>query len=221
MLDVACGTGIVGRIVRERCGASARIVGVDVNHDMIVKARSIAPDIEWLEGNAQQLPVKSGNFDVVLCQEGLQFFRDRVQAVKEMRRALTAGGRLAVSTWRPIEECPFFHVLQKQAVAQFGPIEDRRFSFGDDEAISRLLDEAGFQEINSTIVTLRERVSDPRTFIEMNLGATVDALDEMDAGERKRAIDRFEMAATETFARFSDGRGLVHPVSANVVTAVA
>src|SRR5262245_3011729 len=71
VLDVACGTGIVARLLRERLG-TAVVTGVDYQPGMIAVARSAAPDIEWYEGDAAALPFGSGAFDLVLCQQGLQ-----------------------------------------------------------------------------------------------------------------------------------------------------
>lgn len=56
VLDVACGTGIVGRLASERVGPTGRVVGVDLSPGMLAMARAVAPSIEWREGNAVALP---------------------------------------------------------------------------------------------------------------------------------------------------------------------
>jgi SAM-dependent methyltransferase len=61
VLDVACGTGIVARLARERLGADSRITGVDINSEMIAVARSIEPDISWHRGNALELPFEKAS----------------------------------------------------------------------------------------------------------------------------------------------------------------
>lgn len=70
---------------------------------MIAVARSLAPAagaaIEWHEASAHALPFRDSHFDVVLCQQGLQFFLDKALALREMRRVLRHGGRLALSVW--------------------------------------------------------------------------------------------------------------------------
>ena len=119
VLDVGCGTGIVARLVRERCGPATRITGIDLNPDMIAVARSIAPEIAWHQGDALQLPFPDATFDLVLCQQGLQFFRDRAAAAREMRRVLSDGGRVALSTWRPMAENPLFCELHRLATERF------------------------------------------------------------------------------------------------------
>ena len=59
VLDVACGTGLVGRIAAQRVGPAGQVVGVDLNPGMIAVARSLpAPTgapVEWLEGSALDL----------------------------------------------------------------------------------------------------------------------------------------------------------------------
>ena len=57
LLDVACGTGIVARVARERMGQAARIVGVDASAPMLAVARGVDSTIDWREGNAMTLPV--------------------------------------------------------------------------------------------------------------------------------------------------------------------
>src|SRR5690349_7068610 len=102
VLDVACGTGIVARRARARLGAAGTVVGVDINPGMLAIARRVAPDVEWREGSASALPLQPNErFDVVTCQQGLQFVPDRGAAVHEFRRALAPTGRVAISTWRP------------------------------------------------------------------------------------------------------------------------
>src|SRR5262245_55858244 len=76
VLDVACGTGIAARVARERLGAEARIVGVDVAPAMLAVARTADPTIDWREGDAAALPV-SEQFTVLTCHQGLQFMPDK------------------------------------------------------------------------------------------------------------------------------------------------
>lgn len=152
VLDVACGTGIVARLAREK--GVGRIVGVDMSAGMLGVARTVAPDIDWREGDATKLPLKAGeSFEVVGCHQGLQFFRDKPAAIAEMRRALAPAGRLAVATWRPIEDVPAMNDLRRVAVAHLGEYFDVRHGFGDADALRGLLSGAGFGDIQIATVT--------------------------------------------------------------------
>ncbi|HUS32779.1 MAG TPA: methyltransferase domain-containing protein [Kofleriaceae bacterium] len=156
ILDLGCGTGIVARVLRERLGGAARLTGLDVNAEMLAKARSIAPEIEWIEGNAAALPFADRSFEVVLAQQVLQFVPDRLQALGEIRRVLVPGGRLIASTWRPREHQPLFGALGAVAEKHLGAGNDKRWTL-DGDALSTLLASAGFTDIQLDTASLEER----------------------------------------------------------------
>ncbi len=59
--------------------------------------------VEWHHGEAGSLPFADASFDVCLCQQGLQFFPDKLGALNEMCRVLVDGGRGLVSVVRSLE----------------------------------------------------------------------------------------------------------------------
>jgi len=90
-LDVACGTGIVARLAQERVGTRGRVAAVDLSAPMLEVARDLSPAIDWREGDAAALPLREGEtFDVVFCQQGLQFFGDRADV--ELARLVSEAG---------------------------------------------------------------------------------------------------------------------------------
>jgi ubiquinone/menaquinone biosynthesis C-methylase UbiE len=105
VLDVATGPGTVARSAAKRIGPGGRVVATDISRPMLDVASSklSSPDsapITYIESPAAPLGVDSAAFDFVLCQQGLQFFPDRLAALSEMRRALKpGGGQLAIATW--------------------------------------------------------------------------------------------------------------------------
>jgi ubiquinone/menaquinone biosynthesis C-methylase UbiE len=163
ILDVACGTGVVARLAAERVRADGRVAGLDLNPGMLAVARSVASPrpIDWREGSAVALPFEDGAFDLVLCQQGLQFFPDRPAALREMHRVLTPGGRLGLATWRPIQHSPGFAVLAEALGRHVGPeaaaLMQAPFSLGDAEELRALVGGAGFRdvEIRPAAKTLR------------------------------------------------------------------
>jgi len=88
VLDIACGTGIVARIAARKLGGSGSVLGLDLSGPMLETARAAAAAkgmaVEWREGSAVKLPLADAAFDVVFCQQGLQFFPDRVTALREI-----------------------------------------------------------------------------------------------------------------------------------------
>jgi len=116
VLDVACGPGTVTRRAAARVGTSGRVVGCDLSPGMLAIARDkgLVPDgaaIEHAEAPADRSPIDHECFDVVICQQGLQFFPDKPAALAEMHRALRPGGRIRVAVWTRIEQCPPFAAI--------------------------------------------------------------------------------------------------------------
>jgi ubiquinone/menaquinone biosynthesis C-methylase UbiE len=116
VLDIATGPGTVARLAAEQVGPRGRVVGADFSEAMIAIARAKPPSagtatIEYLVSPAAPLAVEDAGFDVVTCQQGLQFFPDRAAAIREMHRALKPGGRVAVAVWREIALQPCFAAL--------------------------------------------------------------------------------------------------------------
>ena len=125
VLDVACGTGIVARRAAPRVGSGGKVVGLDLNEAMLGMASKMSsgvrPEIEWRQGDATSMPLPDGAFDVVLCQQGLQFFPDRPAAVSEMHRVLRPNGRLALSVLRSVEHNPGYRLLADALERHVGP----------------------------------------------------------------------------------------------------
>jgi SAM-dependent methyltransferase len=222
-LDVACGTGIVARVVKERLRAGANIVGVDLNPLMLAVARNAAADIDWRQGDASSLPLEAGEqFEVVVCQQGLQFFPDKPAAVRQMRRALAPGGRLAVSTWRPDEEMPFLRELRRIAERHLGAIVDRRHAFGLAAPLDTLLREAGFHDVRSATRACRVRFNDGSTLVRMNAMALVSmsaASKEMGDDERERIVATLVHDSAAIALENTGEEGLAFEMLANVATA--
>jgi ubiquinone/menaquinone biosynthesis C-methylase UbiE len=163
VLDVACGTGVVSRAAARAAGADGAVTGVDLGAPMLAVAREQRPEegaaaIEYLEGKADALPVDEGAFDVVTCQQGLQFFEDRPAALRSMRGALADGGRIAVATWGKPEENEGFaaigaalgrHVSEEAEAMMVSP-----FSLSDTDELESLISEAGFNDVEVDRLTL-------------------------------------------------------------------
>jgi len=102
VLDVGCGTGVVALTARRR---GARVTGLDLTPELLQRARENAAiagvDIEWHEGDAENLPFGNDAFDVVLSQFGHIFAPRPEVATREMLRVLKPGGVIAFSTWPP------------------------------------------------------------------------------------------------------------------------
>src|SRR4051794_14861952 len=80
VLELACGTGIVTRVLRDRLPATARLIATDLNEGMMqIAAEKFTQSnvVEWKQADATRLPFDDGSFDTVVCQFGLMFFPDK------------------------------------------------------------------------------------------------------------------------------------------------
>ena len=173
VLDVACGTGIVARLAAERVGESGQVTGLDRDEAMLAVARANAPrasaPLTWRAGDAQALPFADGIFDVVLCQQGLQFFPDRLGALREMRRVLAAGGRFGACLWRASEFDPFT-IAAGEALARHVSEEaagHATYAFGDAGELKALIEEAGFRAVEVAPLTVSRRMGPPAESIPL------------------------------------------------------
>ena len=226
VLDVACGTGIVARTIAPLVGATGEIVGVDINPGMLAVARTRAPSgepaIDWRQGDAAALPVPDQTFDLVLCEQGLQFFPDKAAALREMRRVLVRGGRVALSVWQSLQHNPVTAVLITAMVERFGaPAAAMPFSLGDAEDLRERLTGAGFDEVAIEPVTLTVRL--PRApFVQqaiLGAAAVIPVLAQADQPTRARLLAEVEQETAPSLRQYTQGDDLVAPMAANVATA--
>jgi ubiquinone/menaquinone biosynthesis C-methylase UbiE len=223
VLDLACGTGVVARLAAQRAGIQGRVIGVDLNPAMLNVARSLpAPDaasIEWVQGNALAIPLADASVDVVLCQQGLQFFLDRATALREMKRVLSRGGRLALSVW---SSAGLYNTAVANALEQFAGKEiASRFHASRDAPgrteLEQLTHGAGFGHVDIRVSRVQVHLPMLNWFALEHLAATpvaasVAALDSKSRQGIGTSVER-EMQ------RFSDRDGVTYPEETRIVTA--
>ncbi|WP_394790749.1 methyltransferase domain-containing protein [Rhodoferax sp.] len=150
LLDVACGTGVVAREAAALIAPGGQAVGLDMNPAMLAVARTATPPgqaIQWQQGDAMALPFAEAHFDLVLCQHGLQFFPDRVGALREMQRVLRPGGRAVLMVLQALNRHPVFEALMQSVARHLAlPVAAVAlpFALSDAEALRQLCLDAGF-----------------------------------------------------------------------------
>lgn len=230
VLDLACGTGVVARAVAPIVGPEGRVVAVDLRPGMIAVAQSHEPTdgarIEWQVGDATAMDLPDASFDVVICQQGLQFFEDRGAAAQEVHRVLRPGGRFVAAVWRGIEHQPLMQALTELERPYLGPLgvteEDQviPFSFGQEAAVRGLLASAGFVDIDITTANMDTAFA-ANTFIrdvEFAYAGFVPAFLE-DAEAYARFVASVENDAGPGLERFRRGGEMRAPMSTHVVVA--
>jgi SAM-dependent methyltransferase len=173
VLDVACGTGILGREVATRVRSSGYVVGVDPNPGMIAVAKQLAPGVEWREGTAEALPFPDQTFDAVVSQFGIMFFTDRCQALREMLRVLAPEGGMAIAVWDSLDNIPAYSsevaLLEQIAGQQAADALRAPFELGDKKILAALFADCGV--VSAEITTHHGVAQFPniRTMVEADL----------------------------------------------------
>ena len=219
VLDVACGTGIAARLAAEAMGAEGTVAGLDANPGMLEVARTVSPDgIEWHEAPAEAMPLPDAAFDLVLCSMGVQFFADKVQALREMRRVLAPGGRALWCTPGPTP--PLFEAVDEALTNHIGPgasmFVHAVFSLHDADEARTLMDTAGFDRIEVETTSVPLRVAPPADFFWQYVRSTPLAAAASELDERTRAA--LETEVVERCAPFVDGDGSVMEPGLLIVT---
>lgn len=230
-LDVACGTGSVARHIAPLVGVEGEVVALDISSEMLAVARSLpAPTgaaIEWREGNAIALALPHDRFDLVLCQQGLQFFSDSAASLREMRRVLTEGGRIVLSAWQALQRHPVYEALLEATARHLGAaISDvaLSFSLSDAEEMRVFLHIAGFQRIEIIPRSLDVHLRSRDRFVELTvLGAatTIPAFAQLDSAGRSGLVETVSLEIEAVTRRYRDGDKMTFPMSTHIGVAYA
>jgi SAM-dependent methyltransferase len=225
VLDLACGTGAVARVAAERVGSAGSVTGLDLNAGMIAVARSLPPPrgatIAWVERSAQDTGLPDASFDAVLCQQGLQFFPDKPEALREARRVLVPGGRIAMSVWRTTG---VYNAAVGRALARHvGSDASARFCASrkvpEDRELIGFAAAAGLREAELHLRERTVRLPSVERFVLSHLAGTPVAAELRAAGDTARAALAREVAQ-ELFA-YRAGDGVAFPEEITVITARA
>jgi ubiquinone/menaquinone biosynthesis C-methylase UbiE len=168
VLEVACGTGILTRVLRDRLPVGTRLVATDLNEPMFQDAaRKFGKEeaVEWRQADASSLPFDDRSFDAVVCQFGMMFVPDKALAAREARRVLKPGGIFLFNVWDSLEHNPLGQIAHETIVSFFEKdppmFYQTPFGYHDHAEITRLLEEAGFREVQIEVVARESGASRP------------------------------------------------------------
>jgi demethylmenaquinone methyltransferase/2-methoxy-6-polyprenyl-1,4-benzoquinol methylase len=154
VLDACCGTGDLA--LAARAHGATEVVGLDFSEKMLERARTKGPGIEWVQGDVLALPFEDASFDSATVGFGIRNVDDLERGLRELRRVLRPGGRLAIleiTTPRGVL-APFYRVWFDRVVPLLGrllpggdaytylPASVRRFPVPAE--LARLLEQNGF-----------------------------------------------------------------------------
>jgi demethylmenaquinone methyltransferase/2-methoxy-6-polyprenyl-1,4-benzoquinol methylase len=157
VLDAACGTGDLA--IADRKAGASRVTGLDFSERMLERARRKAPALEWVQGDMLALPFADGTFEAATVGFGARNVADLELALRELRRVLRPGGRVAIleitQPRGPLK--PFFSLWFDRIVPLLGkvlpggsaysylPASVKRFPPA--ESLAELMRESGFRDV--------------------------------------------------------------------------
>ncbi len=197
VLDLACGTGLLVRVLLGRLGDDAHVHGVDADPSMLSYASRRTTDrrVSWHQADATRIPIDTSTLDLVVCNQGLQFFAEPASVLAEVSRVLRPGGRLALAVWGPLAHNPWPKALSVALAVELG--DDARLGtesvcgLGNPGQVRRLLTTARFDGIEAVEVRLTATHPVVREAIDGQLAALPSAgtIDALGPGRRDRIID--------------------------------
>ena len=129
VLDVACGTGLLSFAAAQVLGEQGALLGIDLSGKMVEAAKARADhaptrNLSFTRMDAETLGLPDAGFDAVLCALGLMYMPDPEQALREMRRVLRPGGRVAIAMWSEPAHCGWsaaFSIIDAEVAARCVP----------------------------------------------------------------------------------------------------
>lgn len=146
VLDLASGPGLLARAAAARVGDAALVIASDISQGQL----RCCPELPRVAADGEALPFADASIDRVLCGLGLMFFPDEDAALREMRRVLRPGGRIALSVWAQAAEVPLIECALSCMRRLLPPPKVARpsiFRCGDPEWLQRRIASADFHEI--------------------------------------------------------------------------
>ena len=157
ILELAAGLGDTGLLAAERVGPDGSVLITDGTEGMVAAARERveevgATNVELRTMQAEWIDLSAASVDGVLCRFGYMLLVDPEAALRETRRVLKPGGRVALAVWDALEHNPWMGVI-RQALVDSGvapaavPDGPGPFSLGSPDAVRELLDTTGFDDV--------------------------------------------------------------------------
>lgn len=224
VLDVACGTGLVSLAAAEAVGSAGQVLGTDLSQRMVEAARERAAQrglshLRFMRMDAEQLALPDAGFDVALCALGLMYVPDPDSALRELRRVLRPGGRMALAVWGERARCGWaalFPIVDEEVRSEVCPLF---FRLGQQDTLARCCAEAGFSQVTQQRIaaTLCYADGDAACGAAFVGGPVAMAWSRFDGAVRARVQARY----LEAISAWREGSGYRLPGEFVIVSATA
>lgn len=155
VLELACGPAGVGLRAAAAVGPDGRVLLTDFSEAMVEVARRRTAELDNVELrtlDAQRMDLEAESFDAAVCRFGYMLMGDHAAALRETRRVLRGGGRVALAVWGEPGENPWAFAFMRAVMDHFGapppdPDAPGMFTLADPARLRGRLEEAGFEDV--------------------------------------------------------------------------
>jgi len=221
VLDVACGPGYVSAAVKI---SGAVPTGIDFSGKMIAIAKTMFPNISFLQGDAQELPFGNASFDRVLINFGLLHVSQPEKACAEVCRVLKSGGRLGFTAWTGPDKSPGAKIvndaIEAHADLDVGlPEGPPHYLHGEREECRKALEQSGFDgsSMSYETRTVEWHLPTASYFFEVERDAGVRTAGLL-ARQSREKLHAIRVAIENQMQRYAAGNKFVLPMAAHIVT---
>jgi SAM-dependent methyltransferase len=221
VLDVAAGAGDQTIDIAERVGPNGYVLATDLSPEILRHAaRNVAEAghrmVETKVSDGERIAVEDARFDAVVCRLGLMLFRDPLQGLREMRRALKQGGGICTMVFSTPQSNPCVTALMAMAIKHAGLPPPDPFqpggllSLGKPGLIDKLFRDAGFSEVATTEMAAPFRMPTAKAyldFVKTSAGPIVAIIERLEPAKRDSAWMEME----ERLRMFETGTNWIGP----------
>jgi ubiquinone/menaquinone biosynthesis C-methylase UbiE len=219
VLEVAAGPGDTGFLAARLLG-NGRLVSTDLSPEMVDAARKRGAELgiqnaEYRVLDAQAMDLADASFDGIVCRWGFMLMPDPAAALRECKRVLAPGGRLAFAVFTGPEENAFASLPARTLVEQgylsrpTGEWQPGILALGDRAKLQALLDGAGFSSTRIEPVEMAWHFADANAYWDFLIELT--ALGPLVRSLADEARETFRATINERLSAFTRADGITLP----------
>lgn len=228
IVDIGCGTGsfLFHLLNQKKISNETELVGIDINSAMLDIAKnksSIAKNsISWINADVKKIPFSDAYFNLMYCQQGIQYFKDKDEALREMYRVMNPNGVFIATVWSTIENCIGYKCLADAVQRVVGDSAKSSlyspFSYHNPENFKELVKSAGFSSVD--VKTINNFVSFPsiKEFSWYRIYGS-PLIDDLPKNNIENIMNEIILELESSLKPYQGNDGLSFPVKANYLIA--